>query len=75
VRRWAAGWHAGSPRAVAASIEKRGRVRWLEPSAVDVVGEVEHRTLGVHAEGGGDQLRVDGVDQVGQPGAAGPSLG
>ena len=33
---------------------------------VDVVGEIDHRGLGIHAEGDGDQLGVHGVDQVDQ---------
>jgi len=37
---------------------------------VDVVGQVEHGALGVHAERGGDEFRVGAVDQGGQPGAA-----
>jgi len=35
-----------------------------------MVGEVDHDSFGVHAERGGDELGIHGVDQVDQPGAA-----
>jgi hypothetical protein len=41
-----------------------------QPPDTDVVGEVKHDALGPHAERGGDELRVDRVDQVSQVGAA-----
>jgi hypothetical protein len=42
----------------------------LQVAVIDVAGEVEHDAFGVHAERGGDELGVDGVDQAGEPGAA-----
>jgi len=36
---------------------------------VDVVGQVGQNAFGVQTEGCGDELGVDGVDQVDKPGA------
>ena len=41
-----------------------------KPPVIDVVGEVVHDALGLHAERGGDELGVDRVDQVREAGAA-----
>src|SRR6266566_4057574 len=44
-------------------------VTW-EQAVMDAVGEIDHHAFWVHAERGGDQLGVHGVDQVDQAGAA-----
>jgi hypothetical protein len=44
---------------------------WFGQAAlVDLVGDIERDPFGVHAERGGDEFGVDGVDQVGKAGAA-----
>jgi hypothetical protein len=39
-----------------------------QATCVDLVSQIEHDTFGVHAEGGGDEFGVHGVDQVDQAG-------
>src|SRR5690242_18178007 len=39
----------------------------LEPVAVDVAGEVAHQAGVVHAEGGGGELGVEVIDELGDP--------
>lgn len=36
---------------------------------VDVIGQVDHDAFGPHAERGGDEPRIQGVDQLGEPDA------
>src|SRR5512135_342071 len=42
----------------------------FQPAFVDVVGEVDGGALGAHSERGGDELGIQGVDQLGEAGAA-----
>jgi hypothetical protein len=42
----------------------------LESVRIDPVGEVDQRGLRVEAECGGDELRVEGIDEVDEAGAA-----
>jgi hypothetical protein len=42
----------------------------FQPALVDVVGKVDGDTLGTHSERGRDELGIQGVDQLGQAGAA-----
>ena len=48
-----------------------GGRRWFgNPSAADVIGQVDEGGLGCHAERGGNEFGVNGVDQVDQAGVA-----
>jgi hypothetical protein len=44
----------------------RSVIGW-QSGGVDVVGEIDHRGLGIHPECGGYQLGVHGVDEAGIP--------